>query len=229
MPKKKPHWTEEELAILTENYNRVTKNVLLQLLPNRTWRAITDKAKSLHIYRYRKYPRWGYPTDYKPIKLEMTPEQKAYVAGIVDGEGSILMLSTHYGTKYNPTVVISNCDRKLMDYLHKIIKLGKVRTEKKKEPRRTQYKLIIGTHLEIFSFLKEIKKFLVSKKELASLMIKYCRSRLDRGLKRGRNIIYTEEETEIAERIRALNDLSHRGDWKRKIKQNMQVLRLYEK
>jgi len=217
----KPQWSEGELEILREHYNKATREDFKKLLPNRTWRAITDKAKASHLYRYRKYPRWGYPTDYKLIKLNMTPEQKAYIACAIDGEGSILILSTHYGAKYSPIVTITNCDKKFIDFIQKTIGIGKIYHQRAKKPRRPQWRLHIGTHLEVLSLLMAIKAFFVSKKQLASLMIRYCKSRLDRGSLPGRNIIYTQEEVKIAEKIRSLNDLSHRGDYKRKIKRNM--------
>lgn len=197
----------------------------MRLLPNRTWRAITGKAKSLNLYRYRKYPRWGYPTKYEPIELKMTPEQKAYVACAIDAEGSIMMLSTHYGAKYHPSVVIANCDKRFIDFIHKAIGIGSIYLRRPKNPRRPQWALHIKRLLEVYSLLRAVKPFLINKKQLASLMVRYCKSRLDRGSLAGRNIIYTEEEVEIAEKIRSLNDLSRRGDYKKKIKRNMEVLR----
>ena len=221
-------WTDDEVAILREYYNKVPKETLLELLPNRTWKAIVAKAKSLKLYRYKSSPRWSYPTNYKPIPLRLTPEQKGYVAAMIDGEGSILMLSSKGGTRYNPVIVIANTDKKLITYLHNLLGLGHIYVSKPKGKRRRQYILKIGTHLEIFSLLKEVGGYLISKKQLASLMVKYCKSRLDRGVKPGRNIIYSKEEIEIAERIRALNELSHRGDWKKKIKRHVKPIWVVE-
>lgn len=51
-------WTPQELKILEENFGRVDKNTLLQLLPNRSWSAIKTVA-------------------YKKLKIRMRERQRA--------------------------------------------------------------------------------------------------------------------------------------------------------
>lgn len=83
-----PHWTEEELKILRENYPNAVKNVpkedLLKLLPGRNWDNITQKASKLKLRKVKYHHVNG---DVSKL-LEETPEAY-YWAGFIAADGSI--------------------------------------------------------------------------------------------------------------------------------------------
>ncbi|AZV43537.1 hypothetical protein BAOM_2928 [Peribacillus asahii] len=59
-------WTENELSLLEENYNKVNINQLIRLLPNRTEAAIVNKAKKLKLSTTQKL-KW---TEEEEVKLK---------------------------------------------------------------------------------------------------------------------------------------------------------------
>lgn len=44
-------WTQSEVEVLKENYNKLPNDKLLQLFPNRTYTSIYKKARTLNMYR----------------------------------------------------------------------------------------------------------------------------------------------------------------------------------
>lgn len=51
------YWSEAEVEVVREHYRHAEKRFLLELLPNRTFRQIGDKAHDLGVYRYKPAPR----------------------------------------------------------------------------------------------------------------------------------------------------------------------------
>ena len=70
MTEKWERWTREEIAIMKKHYPDMPRNELMQLLPGRTWKAITGAA-----HRYG-FSRNG--------DITQTPEQKAAMLARLD-------------------------------------------------------------------------------------------------------------------------------------------------
>lgn len=47
-------WTDNEVALLKENYNRLTNNQLIELFPNKSFTAIYKKARKLGLYKTKE-------------------------------------------------------------------------------------------------------------------------------------------------------------------------------
>jgi len=76
-----------EINSLMLLYPQTIKSTILENLPNRSWPAICRMASELKIHRMRGL-------DYVKGKLqrrEITDFELGYLAGIIDGEGSICM------------------------------------------------------------------------------------------------------------------------------------------
>lgn len=82
-------WSDEEIEKLKRYYPTATKEELLKLFPNRNLTAIMAKAEGLDIYR--RVPQW---LDTSNIN-ELSETDKAYLAGLIDGEGSIAIIKNH--------------------------------------------------------------------------------------------------------------------------------------
>ena len=50
----------------------------------------------------------------------------AYVAGLVDGEGTITLTAQHRGEKRRLVVAISNTDRSLLEFVRQIVGAGRI-------------------------------------------------------------------------------------------------------
>ena len=61
----------------------------------------------------------------------------AYIAGLVDGEGTITLTSTHRGERRRIVVSISNTDRALLDYVRHAVGAGHVTGKRTYNVRHT--------------------------------------------------------------------------------------------
>jgi len=120
-------WNKEEIAILTENWHRQSKEEILRLLPNRTWNAIQHRAHRLGINRdssfvIREAILRG---DYNPAswtqKKPTNPEKR--VIDIVEkynlpykyvGNGAIIL----YGL--NPDFINCNGEKKIIEVFGRV-------------------------------------------------------------------------------------------------------------
>src|SRR3989344_6334881 len=97
----------------------------------------------------------------------------AYIAGLMDGEGTISLTRAHKNEYRRIDVSISNCDRKMLDWVAKKIGAGKILPKKiysKKHNPAFTYRIVAR---EVCSFLKQILPYLHTyKKERAKLILK---------------------------------------------------------
>lgn len=70
-------WSTEEIGLLQKNYNSLSTKQLLDLFPDRSWRAITQKASRMKLSRNKVVP-----------SLEPS-EALAYIVGVLKGDGWI--------------------------------------------------------------------------------------------------------------------------------------------
>lgn len=61
----------------------------------------------------------------------MFPEEKAYIAGIIDGEGSIMLIKFHNNQFPAPCVSISSTTIELLQWIKSITKMGTIKSKKK--------------------------------------------------------------------------------------------------
>jgi len=112
----------------------------------------------------------------------MTETEKAYIAGLVDGEGCICLHRNHFKdrktTLYCPRVSIVNTDRDIMDWLILTIGDGKVFSRKRGQWKRGHDWYINGK--KCGAFLTEILPYLRIKRLKAELVIQYCNTLLER-------------------------------------------------
>ena len=191
---KHPLWTPEEYAILREHFASTRQDKLMVLLPRRTWTAIKDRAYRLGMKRHPD----SFPPNYKRINFKLKAWQRGYVAGMLDGEGSISITnSKRVGQKQHKVqIAIANNHLGVLEKIRRWLGIGKIR-----KSRKVWLYEIIRT-VEIYSLLKMLYPFLTIKQERAILTIQYCESRLNRGL-RGR-LANNEEELQIVKEFSKL-------------------------
>lgn len=95
----------------------------------------------------------------------------AYLAGIIDGEGSISMSRQYrYGKDKLPywriTLSVSSCDSKLINWLHEHFGGSIIANMYRGANRRLQHRWSVGGD-DLRSFIKSIIPFLIIKKERA--------------------------------------------------------------
>ncbi len=92
----------------------------------------------------------------------MTETEKAYIAGIIDGEGSIMLTRFHSNQYHSPCVSVDSTDTELLDWIKTVTKMGKIISKKNynKEKHKDSftYRVIYNDALVL---LKEIEPYLV--------------------------------------------------------------------
>lgn len=114
------------------------------------------------------------------------PSQMGYIAGLVDGDGSIILHLKKRRHLIYPSVTISNTDREMLEKCAKILvpfmpAIVKNKGNRGKTKRKTAYVLIIHSFENILSLLSKIRPYLKRKQRQADLMMKWIKYRLTEG------------------------------------------------
>ena len=65
----------------------------------------------------------------------MTLEEKVYIAGIIDGEGSIMLLKFHSNQMPSPCVSIFSTSMELLEWIKEKTKVGTIKSKKNYKPK----------------------------------------------------------------------------------------------
>ena len=196
----KPHWTDKEIDLLRRYYSTSDIASLEKLFPNRSWRAILHKANRLQyggtpiIHRFR------------PVSIpDLSLERKCYVAGVIDGEGTITVAirksPKNILPNMTPMVLVSNSNKDLIDYLHPLLLGSTLKTAKENEIRKSVFQIQIAKLLDVEALLTQILPYLMVKRRQAELVLEYCALR-----KKDTLLSYNDRLFEIAKEVRFLNE-----------------------
>lgn len=104
----------------------------------------------------------------------MAPEQCSYIAGIIDGEGSIMLTRFHKNQFPSPCVSISSTTIELLEWIKNVTGYGTIKNKKNYNPNKHKdsYTYFVKYN-DAINLLKEIEPYLVinCKKERAKLII----------------------------------------------------------
>lgn len=168
-------WTIEEEDIMRTHYEELGPKII-KLLPNRSACSIRGKAglmglRKMHLAK----------------KLNLTETEKAYIAGIVDGEGYIGMIKgwRNTGRQYfTPVIKISNTDIRIIDWLKdKLEGLNlfndvKPETETQKKVNNLQ----ISGPPSVQALLEQIYPYMIIKKDKAEVIMQFTSTRINKPI-----------------------------------------------
>lgn len=98
--------------------------------------------------------------------------KKAYIAGIMDGEGTVTLIRQHSNENYSPEVSVANTSIKLLQWLKSNVGGGTIVRKKMRSERHKQaytWKLRDNKALQL---LREINRYLILRKPHAELILK---------------------------------------------------------
>lgn len=117
---------------------------------------------------------------------QMETEKLAYIAGIVDGEGSIMIMRQAsesfmeqralrgcFHPHYHPCIRIGMTERSALDFIVETTHLGYVHTEKAYHGRKVVYRWMARSRDDCLRFLTLIMPYLLVKKKQAKLAIQF--------------------------------------------------------
>lgn len=141
----------------------------------------------------------------------MLVTEAAYVAGIVDGEGSIMVNRTSAldDNGFQARLSIANCSLALMQAVVRMTGTGSVVGRRVREGRRTAYQWVCPAP-EVRRVLENILPFLVVKREHALLVLEFLgmRDQARQAHKRG---VLPEDRSRRAEIVERLRELNRKG------------------
>ncbi len=126
----------------------------------------------------------------------MNKEHAAYIAGIIDGEGSISLIRLHSNQYPSPFISISSSDLELLEWIKNITGLGSIIRKKNYKPtkHKESYTLNIKYN-EAILLLNEIVDYLVltRKKQRALLILSEYKSVTPRNGRYSKEILAKKE------------------------------------
>lgn len=192
-------WSAKEEKQLAEAYGKIKTSILASEL-GRTKMAIYSKAVKCGLTKKRIRPN---------SISTLSQIQRAYLAGIIDGEGAIF-IAKGKRSKNNkgehrfvlvPSVSITNTDLKALKHFQDVIGSGGIYKNRARTPfSKPLYQLMIRNLKSVLNLLTQINRFSVIKTKQIDLAIKFCRSRLSHPSKR-----YTLNELKIYDHLKKLN------------------------
>jgi len=162
-------WTLEEIKLLEKVYPTKSISEILCLFPNRTKAAIIKKAMLKKLRNNIK------------ININLTDIEIGYIAGLIDGEGTITFNSTQRKYIGCPKIIIVNTDEKMIDWICKKIPRARKSFRGKTTKHKKAFAACITQIETIKEVLKKVHPVLITKKEQSSVMLNY----LDKHIKYG--------------------------------------------
>jgi hypothetical protein len=139
-------------------------------------------------------------------RLRGLPKEKlGWVAGIVDGEGYV-GLGKHGERWVNPRVSVASATRCMQEELVALVGVGTIgfRPNKKKK-QRDCFVWQLHTAQEVGGFLSAVGNLLVVKRDVASIVLGFCRTRLEDGVP-----LLRLQVKDLMARVRGLNKRGRR-------------------
>jgi len=132
----------------------------------------------------RSYNKWEIPliiicdiinTNIRFVRSDfMTIEEMAYIAGIIDGEGSIMLLKFHNNQFPSPCISVASTSLELLEWLKRKVGYGTIKAKKNYKPtnHENSYTYTIRYN-NVIDLLDKIEPFLVipSKKSRAQMIL----------------------------------------------------------
>lgn len=162
-------WSEEDIESLRDGY---------KVYPYKIPQALIEKHGKIACYQ--KASRMGFAKGVRNPGVDLshlTPYEIGYIAGFMDGEGSILFSS---GSKLNPTIQFPNTNKESIEWLLKKLTVGglAITVREKKNPNwKTLYQIHIGGAKNVYDILVAIQPHLIIKRKKADQALEILRQR----------------------------------------------------
>jgi hypothetical protein len=101
----------------------------------------------------------------------LRPTDAAYIAGLIDGEGTVTLGRKHRNENRQLAVTISNTERQLLDYVLSIVCAGKITTKRTAQDHHTTSYTYAVYNRQALSLLEQIHPYLRTYKYDRSTLI----------------------------------------------------------
>jgi len=188
-------WFASEVRLLKKVYPKAFINECVSLFPRHTKKSIYQKA------RYLKLKRKNFNIRKKSCVKYLSDRDKGYIAGLIDGEGTIAIHKAcdrrRKNPRYYPMIQISNTNRDLLEFCKLKIGAGGVYLANRNRfpNRKPTYVFHVQAMLNVQDFLNQVIEALILKREQAKIVLEFIEKRL----------LTRKQSVSLYERIRLLN------------------------
>ena len=104
----------------------------------------------------------------------MDPTKVAYLAGLIDGEGT-LSITKMMGKYYLCRLRIVNTNRHLLEWIRNLLGTGRIEINKRDYPekKKMRWEYCVTKRCDLLRILKEVENHLISKREHVTVLIKF--------------------------------------------------------
>jgi hypothetical protein len=103
---------------------------------------------------------------------QLSVSDAAYVAGIIDGEGTVTLTRTHRGENRRPLVSISSTESPLLRYVQSVIGVGRITNKVCSRPHHTPSFAYVVSGRQALAVLSQVAEYLRTyKAERARLLL----------------------------------------------------------
>jgi hypothetical protein len=132
----------------------------------------------------------------------MNNSERAYLAGIIDGEGTVTLSRHHKNEMSSPHVSVANNNRKMLEWIRS--RVGGVITNKRKNKPHHHASYVWSVCFNrALVVLQEVSEFLIVKKPHAELILKEYKKATHRAGKYSESMLKKKER--LVGKIRKLN------------------------
>ncbi len=104
--------------------------------------------------------------------------EAAYVAGLVDGEGTI-RVQMHNSGNYQPSLSVTMTDKATIRWLQETVGRGSFYILSKKEPYLDAYKFGVYATSDVATLLRQLIPYLITKRAEAIKVLEFCDYKLE--------------------------------------------------
>lgn len=100
----------------------------------------------------------------------LKPADAAYIAGLIDGEGTVTLSREHVGENRRLAVTISNTELAILRFVAKTAGVGKITNKRAYSPRHTPSYVYKVTNRQALSLLEQIASYMQSYKRKRAIL-----------------------------------------------------------
>lgn len=193
------YWTDEEIKFLENNYRAMTDKEISKYI-ERDAKAIQYKRVEIGLKKRKN-------DNFSSSLPELTEVEKAYLAGLLDADGSISLFkykinqNEKISSRVSVAVSITSANKEFTEEINKMVGgVAKRRSD-------VHYETVIAKQIDILTFLQNLLPYLRLKKKQAQIMINYCKDRIETRRQKGDNAPYSEKSFKLAKQIKKLNEI----------------------
>ncbi len=105
------------------------------------------------------------------IVKQLSVSEAAYVAGIIDGEGTITLTRTHRGENRRPLLSISSTEPALLLYVRSVIGVGRITSKVCARPHHTPSFTYVISSRQALAVLSQVAPYLRTYKSLRARLL----------------------------------------------------------